>query len=68
MAARLEAQRRLEDSWFIEVPAKGRSLRWAVPAGRWVLTVYWTEPAVGAHNTRVDMLNPDAEELSRHGL
>jgi hypothetical protein len=60
VAARLDAQGRLEESWFVVVPAKGRSLRWEVPPGRWLLGVYWTEPAVGAHNTRLDMLNADA--------
>jgi len=60
VAARMDANGQLEESWFVVVPAKSRSLRWEVPPGRWLLAVYWTEPAVGAHNPRVDMLNAEA--------
>lgn len=60
VAARMDANGRLEESWFVVVPAKSRSLRWEVPPGRWLLAAYWTEPAVGAHNTRVDMLSAEA--------
>ncbi len=60
VAARMDANGRLEESWFVAVPFKGPSVRWQVPPGRWLLGVYWTEPAVGAHNTRVDLLNAEA--------
>lgn len=63
VAARVDSNGRLEESWFVVVPAKDRSLRWEVPPGRWLLSAYWTEPAVGAHNTRVDMLNADAVKV-----
>lgn len=36
---------------------------WTAPEGRWLVTAYWTEPAVAGHNTRVDLLNPDAVAL-----
>ncbi len=36
------------------------SAGWQVPAGKWLVTTYWIVPAVGGHNTRVDLLNPKA--------
>jgi len=33
---------------------------WRTPEGRWVVASYRLAPAVGGHNTRVDLLNPDA--------
>ena len=33
---------------------------WRVPDGKWLITSYQLVPAVGGHNTRVDLLNPDA--------
>jgi hypothetical protein len=33
---------------------------WTAPAGRWLVTSYELVPATGGHNTRVDLLNPDA--------
>lgn len=33
---------------------------WRTPSGEWLVTSYKLVPAVGAHNTRVDLLNPDA--------
>ena len=36
------------------------SSTWNVPPGRWLIAAYRLVPAVGAHNTRVDLLNPDA--------
>jgi hypothetical protein len=38
-------------------------LRWEAPPGRWRVTLYRLVPAVGAHNTRVDLLNPEAVRL-----
>jgi hypothetical protein len=37
-----------------------KPLEWMAPAGRWVVTMCRAVPAVGAHNTRLDLLNPDA--------
>ncbi len=39
---------------------RGREIVWEAPPGRWLVTVYRLVPAVGAHNTRVDLLNPEA--------
>jgi hypothetical protein len=36
---------------------------WTAPAGQWLVTAYTVEPAVGGHNTRVDLLNPSAVRL-----
>jgi hypothetical protein len=33
---------------------------WQVPEGKWLITIYERVPAVGGHNTRVDLLNPKA--------
>ncbi len=49
------------DSLRLLEPAQAR--QWTAPEGRWLLTVYWTEPAVAGHNTRVDLLNPNAVAL-----
>ncbi len=62
VAGRLSEGDALEvDSLRLLEPAQHR--QWTAPEGRWLLTLYWTEPAVAGHNTRVDLLNPDAVAL-----
>jgi hypothetical protein len=60
VAAREDANGRLADDSFTILPATDTRVQWKVPAGRWVITSYELTPAVGAHNTRVDLLNPAA--------
>lgn len=63
VAARQDEAGRIEAaSLRLIEPARGE-LRWEVPAGRWLITLYRLVPAVGAHNTRVDLLNPEAVRL-----
>ncbi len=45
---------------FQQLPVSGKTIRWSVPPGRWLITAYYVVPAVGPHNTRLDMLNPAA--------
>jgi hypothetical protein len=59
VAARQDAPGTLDPDSVRLLPA-ARALRWEVPAGRWLITVYTLIPAVGGHNTRVDLLNPNA--------
>ena len=69
VAAREEANGGLAQDTCTNLPSSGGRLEWPVPAGRWVLTAYQLVPAVGAHNTRVDLLNPAAtRRLFRPGL
>lgn len=42
------------------IPTGGTDLSWDVPDGEWTLLVYAAKAVVGAHNTRVDLLNPAA--------
>jgi len=60
VAAKLDASGRLEADSCTPIAVEGDSARWAVPEGRWVITSYRLVPAVGAHNTRLDLLNPEA--------
>ncbi|MCC6265090.1 MAG: hypothetical protein IT169_16065 [Bryobacterales bacterium] len=62
VAGRLEADGSLEAGSLRVLEAAQRS-SWTAPEGRWLVTTYWTEPAVAGHNTRVDLLNPDAVAL-----
>lgn len=39
---------------------------WSPPSGTWLVTEYRLVRAVGGHNTRVDLLNPDAVRLYLH--
>jgi len=61
-AAQDEAGRLDTDSLRLLQP-RGRDIVWDAPPGRWLVTVYRLVPAVGAHNTRVDLLNPEAVRL-----
>jgi hypothetical protein len=60
VAARLETDGSLAQGSLTNLPTSGERIEWPVPPGRWVITSYNLVPAVGAHNTRVDMLNPNA--------
>ncbi len=60
VAARQNESGRLEEKSLRLLQPDGTTLRWEVPAGEWLVTVYRLEPAVGGHNTRVDLLNPQA--------
>jgi hypothetical protein len=60
VAVREEANGGLAQDSFTNVPISGGRIEWSVPPGRWVITGYKLTPAVGAHNTRVDLLNPAA--------
>ncbi|MDW8129409.1 MAG: glycosyl hydrolase [Bryobacterales bacterium] len=63
VAARQDEAGRLEAaSLRLLEPVRGE-LHWQAPPGRWLLTLYRLVPAVGEHNTRVDLLNPDAVRL-----
>jgi hypothetical protein len=62
-----------EDSLQVLVP-EGGVISWRAPAGEWKIFVYTSREVTGAHNTRVDLLNPQAvqayleifyEELAR---
>lgn len=74
VAGREDPEGRLEAGTLQLLETRGRELRWAVPPGRWRVSAYRVVPAEGAHNTRVDLLNPAAvrayldlvyEELAR---
>lgn len=43
-----------------------RSSPWIVPKGKWLVSIYRLVPAVAPHNTRVDLLNPDAVKSYLH--
>lgn len=60
VAARQNESGQLEEKSLRLLQPQGTTLRWEVPAGEWLVTVYRLEPAVGGHNTRVDLLNPQA--------
>ena len=60
VAAREEANGCLAQDSFTILPVSGGRVGWDVPAGRWVITAYQLTPGVGAHNTRLDLLNPGA--------
>ena len=60
VAAREDAAGSLAPASFTVLETRAHALRWQAPAGRWVVTVYTRVPAVGAHNARVDLLNPAA--------
>jgi len=53
----------LEQDSCTNLAVSGGRVEWPVPAGRWVLSTYQLIPAVGAHNTRVDLLNPAATKV-----
>jgi len=59
IAGQLDAENRVDASTLRLIDSKS----WRAPAGRWLVSTYWTEPSVGGHNTRVDLLNPDAVRL-----
>jgi len=63
VAAREEASGGLAQDSFTNLPTSGERIEWSVPPGRWVITSYKLTPAVGAHNTRVDLLNPAATKV-----
>ena len=63
VAAREEANGGLAQDSCTNLPFAGGRVEWLVPAGRWVLTTYQLVPAVGAHNARVDLLNPAATRV-----
>lgn len=63
VAAREDANGKLVDDSFTILPATDTQVQWQVPAGRWVVTTYKLVPAVGAHNARVDLLNPAATKV-----
>ncbi len=63
VVARQEREGKLEASTLRLIEPVRGELRFHVPAGRWLLTLYRLVPAVGAHNTRVDLLNPQAVRL-----
>ncbi len=59
-AFRLDADNNLEEASLMTFPPS-ESFEWYVPKGeRWRVFTYRLVPAVGAHNTRVDLLNPKA--------
>ena len=58
VAARLDAAGRVDANSLRALPPEGK-----IPAGKWLVTLYRLEPAVGGHNTRVDLLNPDAVKV-----
>ncbi|MGB9605429.1 MAG: glycosyl hydrolase, partial [Bryobacteraceae bacterium] len=63
VAARQLADGKLEaGSLRLIEPVRGE-LRWDAPPERWLVTLYRLVPAVGAHNTRVDLLDPEAVRL-----
>jgi len=63
VAARQDASGRLEAGSLALLPLRGERFEWEAPPGRGRVFVYRTAPAVGAHNTRVDLLNPEAVRL-----
>jgi hypothetical protein len=63
VAAREEANGGLAQDSCTNLAVSGGRVEWPVPAGRWVLTTYQLVPAVGAHNARVDLLNPAATRV-----
>jgi len=63
VAAREDANGKLVDDSFTILPATDTRVQWKVPAARWVVTTYKLVPAVGVHNTRVDLLNPAATRV-----
>jgi len=48
---------------LLRSPAGGREVKWAVPAGDWVLVLFFLEPSVGWDGGYVDLLNPEAMKL-----
>jgi len=58
-----EADGRLRADTLQVLEPRDGEFGWEVPPGRWLITLYRVTPAVGAHNTRVDLLNPDAVRL-----
>jgi hypothetical protein len=63
VAGREEANGGLAQDSCTNLPLTSGQVSWAAPAGRWVLTAYQLLPAVGAHNARVDLLNPAATRV-----
>ncbi len=60
VAAREDSAGRLDAGSCVALPVSDQPLAWEAPAGRWLVTGYRMVPAIGAHNTRVDLLNPDS--------
>ncbi len=63
VVARENTAGRLDGESCAVLPISDKPLEWMAPAGRWVVTMYRPVPAVGAHNTRLDLLNPDATKF-----
>jgi len=63
VAGRVDDGARIEPESLHLLAPRGKRWCWEAPPGRWVVTFYRLVPATGAHNTRVDLLNPDAVRL-----
>jgi hypothetical protein len=74
VAGRVQDDGRLDHDSLRLLEPKGHTMAWRVPAGTWKVFTYTSREVTGAHNTRVDLLNPAAvrkyieivyEELAR---